>query len=100
MSVEGQIKRVFGKDYKMALAVSQAENGTRKCDRVSKPNTNGSVDIGVFQVNTVHLKRVTEAELKTCLGNIRYAHSLFKKQGHWGAWAAFNNGSYKRFLTE
>src|SRR5262245_34198797 len=51
MNTEEYIAYKFGKDAKMALAVSQAENGTRQCDRVGI-NKNNTLDLGIFQINT------------------------------------------------
>lgn len=95
--MEGQIRRVFGEHAEMALAISWAENGSRKCDRVSKPNSNGTFDYGVFQLNSIHLKKgYTEAQFKDCLTNILVAKQIFDRQG-WEPWVAYKNGSYKRY---
>lgn len=82
----------------MALAVSRAENGTRQCDRFGI-NTNKTIDVGVFQINTVHLKKgYTLQDLADCKKNIDIAYDIFKAQG-WTPWVAHNNGSYKKFLN-
>lgn len=97
LSTEDYICYVFGKDCKMALAVSQAENGTRKCDRFGV-NTNKTIDFGVFQINTVHLKKGwTVAELIDCHKNIDYAYEIYQAQG-WHPWVAYQNGNYKQYL--
>lgn len=106
MTVEGQIVRVFGgyrrngDIVKLALAVSQGENGTRQCDRVSKANSNGSYDIGVWQINTIHTHRISVEDLKDCLKNIQFAHKLFTEQKGFGAWVVYNRGLYKKYLIE
>jgi hypothetical protein len=83
----------------MAIAISQAENGTRACDRKGAKNSNGTHDWGVFQINEVHLKKgYSLADFKDCLTNIRIAHEIFKRQG-WSPWSVYKNGSFKRFLT-
>ena len=82
----------------MALAVSQAENGTRQCDRVSKPNTNGSYDIGVFQINTIHTpSKATKEQLKDCMTNIQVAKRIYDAQG-WSPWTVYKTGKYKKYL--
>ena len=93
LSVEQQINRVFGKDATMALAVSQAENGTRQCDR--KGGT--SNDWGVFQINEVHLNRWTLEQLQDCTQNILIAKVLFDEQS-WTPWTVYKTGAYERFL--
>lgn len=79
----------------MALAISQAENGTRQCDRVSKPNSNGTRDFGVFQVNEIHSKK---GNLKDCKDNIRVAYEIFKAS-KWNAWTVYKTGAYKKYLN-
>jgi hypothetical protein len=82
----------------MALAISQAENGTRQCDRVAGPNKNGTYDYGLFMINEVHLKKgYTIAQLKDCNFNIKVAKAIFDRQG-WNPWSTLKNGSYKKFL--
>lgn len=98
LPVELQIKKIFGKqNYKLAIAISWAENGSRQCDRISKQNTNGSYDVGLFQINTVHLKKgYTMKQLQNCTENIKIAKSIFDKQG-WNPWVAFTNGTWKNY---
>lgn len=99
MTVEDKICKAFGKDCKLALAVSQAENGTRQCDRLNV-NTNKTADIGLFQINTIHLKKgYSLKDLMDCDKNIEVALTIYKRQG-WNPWVAYTNGSYKKFLTK
>lgn len=92
LPVEAQICRVFGKDCRMALAVSQAENGTRKCDRVSSTG-----DVGVFQINyAAHWKK--GFNLFTCYENIQVAKQIYDRQG-WSPWTVYKTGAYKKYLT-
>lgn len=93
--VEREIVRVFGKDCKMALAISQAENGIRQCDRVSARNSNGTYDYGVFQINSIHSHL---GDLTDCKDNIRVAKIIFDSSG-WSAWSVYKNQSYKNFLA-
>lgn len=97
MTTEQYICWKFGKDCKMALAISQAENGTRQCDRLTiEPNH--TVSIGLFQINTVHFKQYPLKQLITCQGNIDAAKDIYDKQGNWEAWSTYKNNSYKKFL--
>jgi hypothetical protein len=99
LSTEDYICYVFGPDCKMALAVSQAENGTRQCDRFGV-NTDKSIDVGVFQINSIHLKKgYTLADLLNCHKNVDIAYDIFKAQ-NWSPWVAYLNQSYKRFLNQ
>lgn len=97
MTTEDYICYRFGPDCKMALAVSQAENGTRQCDRFGV-NTNKTIDVGVFQLNSVHLKKgYTLADFMDCKKNTDIAFEIFQAQG-WNPWVAWQNKNYLRFL--
>lgn len=87
------IRWTFGTEAHTALAIATAENGTHACDRVHV-NKDGSKDIGIFQVNTVHAKK---GNLYDCRENIRVAYQIYKQSG-WGAWVAYQNKSYLKFL--
>jgi O-phosphoseryl-tRNA(Cys) synthetase len=93
MSVDGQIRKIFRSDAKVAIAISKAENGTRACNRIHQ-NKNGSVDIGVFQVNSVH---AAKGNLYDCTENIKVAHKIYKDSG-FNAWVAYKNGNYLAYL--
>lgn len=96
-TVEAMIKETFGKDAKVALAVSHAENGTRQCDRIHV-NNDKSVDIGIFQLNSVHFaKGYSVKDFANCKKNIEIAYQIFQKQG-WSPWVAYKNNSYKKYL--
>lgn len=77
----------------VALAVAKAESGMR-CDAL---NINvGSADLGVFQLNTIHLAKGggwTLSKMGDCYGNVDLAYELWKQNG-WGAWVAYTNRSY------
>lgn len=78
----------------MALAISQAENGTRACDRIHV-NSDKSIDIGPFQINSIHAKK---GNLYNCLDNIRVAHAIYQKQG-WSPWVVYQTKAYLKFLN-
>ena len=77
----------------MAIAIAKAESGLR-CEAVNV-NRGGSVDKGVFQLNSVH---TAKGNLDDCLEGIKIAKVIYDRQG-WSPWVAYTNKSYKRFLT-
>ena len=86
-------------DCKIALSVAQAESGFRE-DAINI-NTNNTVDIGIFQINSIHyskpgcsLKEVVIEEK-----NVICAVSIWKASG-WGAWSSVNNGSFLAHLDK
>lgn len=81
-------------DCKMALAIASAESGLR-CNAVNI-NDNNTADLGVFQLNTVHLKKGgdwTLANMGDCYKNVDLAYEMWKEQG-WNPWVAYLNGTY------
>jgi hypothetical protein len=96
--LEEYICKKFGPfECKTALAIAKAESGLKE-DAVNI-NKNGTIDIGIFQINSVHfnqegcsLKDIVFAEK-----NVDCAHKIFEKQG-WEPWVAFINGSFKKQL--
>lgn len=91
-------------DCKIALAVAKAEglaydeNGEVIPD-LFNINTNGSMDVGIFQINSIHYKK-PQCKLKDMIDpvkNVDCAYSIYERSG-WNAWSAFNNGSYEKQL--
>lgn len=92
--VEKYIYQVFGiEDYKVALAVAKSESGLRE-DAINI-NDNGTIDVGTFQINSVHFKQegCSLKEVATMKGNVDCAYKLYKQSG-WNPWVAFNKGSF------
>lgn len=89
-----------------ALAVARAENGTMVCDRVNV-NSNFTIDVGVFQINTVHFKRWPLTDLIDCYKNVDAAYVIWDRadgiegdgKGNFSPWVAYWSGSYERFLN-
>jgi soluble lytic murein transglycosylase-like protein len=63
-------------------------------------NTNGTVDRGLMQVNSIHADLVGGdlARLYDPATNIKIAYSLSKGGQDWTPWSVYNNGNYRRFL--
>jgi len=88
----------FGPDCRVALAIQRAENARGTCE-VFHYNSDGTLDWGYFQINTVHLKRagVNLRDLLDCRANIDFAYQLYLERG-FAPWSTFNDGTYRRFL--
>ena len=74
------------------LAIMMAESS---CDpNAFNTNSDGSNDMGLFQINSVHNKpNRNNPEL-----NVRYAYQIYKSQGL-KAWVAYTNKSYLKFMN-
>jgi hypothetical protein len=88
-----------GKDQiATATAIALAESGGRT-DAKGGPNSNGTFDWGLFQINDVH--KPTDAEKTDPLANARRAYKIWVQAGHsFKPWATYNSGSYKKHVTD
>jgi len=96
--LEQMICETFGNwECKTALAVAQAESGMRV--DAWNSNTNGTLDIGLFQINSIHWDKegCSLAELVTEEGNVKCAKKIYDDSG-WSAWSVVNNGEVGRHL--
>lgn len=89
----------FGPACRVALAVQRAENPQGKCE-VYHYNSDGTLDWGYFQINTVHLKRrgVNLRDLLDCKANVDFAYRLYLEQGGFDPWSTYRSGAYRRYL--
>jgi len=88
----------FGSACRVALAVQRAENPHGACE-IYHYNSDGTLDWGYFQINTVHLKRagVNLRGLLDCEVNIDFAYQLYTERG-FEPWTTFRSGAYRQFL--
>jgi hypothetical protein len=89
----------FGSDCRLALAIQRAENPQGRCE-IYHYNTDGTLDWGYFQINTVHLKRpgLNLHDLLDCKANIDFAYQLYQEQQGFSAWSTYKSGAYRRFM--
>jgi len=88
----------FGAACSVALAVQRAENPRGACE-IYHYNSDGTLDWGYFQINTVHLKRagVNLRDLLDCKANIDFAYQLYTERG-FQPWTTYNSGAYRQYL--
>jgi hypothetical protein len=91
----------FGSECRIALAIQRAENPQGKCE-IYHYNTDGTLDWGYFQINTVHLKRpgLNLRDLLDCRANIDFAYQLYVEKHGFTPWATFKSGLYRRYLRD
>jgi len=88
-------------DHKTAYAIAMSENGYEmwgnqwKADAVNTANDDGSYDVGVMMINSVH--GYPQEELLTIEGNVRAGYNVYLMQT-FRAWSDYNNGRYERYL--
>jgi len=88
----------FGSGCRTALAIQRAENPRGECE-IYHYNSDGTLDWGYFQINTVHLKRpgVNLRGLLDCKANIDFAYQLYTERG-FEPWTTYRDGAYRRYL--
>ena len=90
----------FGPACRIALAIQAAENSRGACEVYHYNSSDGTLDWGYFQINTVHLTRpgLNLRDLLDCKTNIDFAYNLFREKG-FEPWTAYTSGAYRKFLT-
>lgn len=78
----------------MAAAIALAESGGNS-NAINSSNSNGSIDRGLFQINSIHGSNSTT----DVASNVRYAIQLSKNGTDWTPWTVFKTGAYRRFLN-
>jgi hypothetical protein len=81
--VEARIREVFGVHAERALAIARCESGLRS--NALNVNRNKTTDKGIFQLNSVHKKRLAGRDPFDPEVNIQVAHEIFQEQG-FGPW--------------
>lgn len=103
--VEQVILKVFGiEDYRVARAIAIHENnyigrGNKWDAEAWNTNTNRTIDVGIFQINSVHFNKpgCSFKELLDVEKNVLCAKSIYDAQS-WEPWVVFQTGSFKRSL--
>jgi hypothetical protein len=90
----------FGPACPVALAIQLAENAAGACEVYHYNASDGTLDWGFFQINTVHLTRrgLNLRDLLDCKANIDFAYQLFLEEG-FEPWTTFRNGAYRKYLA-
>jgi hypothetical protein len=77
----------------VAAAVALAESGGNP--DASNTNTNGSIDRGLWQINSVHGAQSTF----DVTGNVKSAISISGNGANWSPWVTYQTGAYKKFMS-
>lgn len=80
-----EIERVFGDDAENALKVAQCESGFRTVICNDGLNRDGTVDCGIFQINS-NVHGIDRKWLKNYRINIAAAKQLHDEWGNWSPW--------------
>lgn len=76
----------------MAAAIAMAESGGNSAAYLV--DSNGSIDRGLWQINSVHGAQSTF----DIMGNARSAVAISNNGTNWRPWTTYNSGAYRQFL--
>lgn len=87
--VEKEIKSTFPEQPELAVRVARCESNLHP-DAVNRNNPNGTIDRGVFQINSVHNSRLAKLGLDPFdpIDNIQFARMLYDESG-WLPWVCY-----------
>jgi hypothetical protein len=80
----------------IAIAVALAESGGNP-DAVGGPNSNGTRDWGLWQINDIH--NPTDRQKKSPAANWLMAWRIAGMGTSWSPWATYNSGKYREFMN-
>lgn len=84
---------VTGSNIAIATAIALAESGG-DTDVVSKPNRNGTVDKGLWQINSVHADLLATYNYADPAQNAQMMFILSHNGTNWSAWSTYKSGAY------
>jgi Lysozyme like domain len=88
-----------GNDLVIAIAVAKAESGWRFSAR--NGNTNGSIDCGLWQINSVHKQLLKKNNCYDPKANARMARAIWQQShGSWSPWVTYQHHKHAQFITE
>jgi len=77
-----------------ATAVALAESGGEST--ATNKNTNGSIDYGLWQINTVHGSLLNQGDKFNPLDNAKMALTVWQRAGNkWTPWTVYKTGAYR-----
>lgn len=87
-------------ELQTAVAVALAESGGNP-GAVNRANSNGSVDYGLFQINTVHGSLLTQGDKFNPADNAKMAFTVWSRAGNkWTPWSVYKSGRYRAYIPQ
>ncbi len=89
--IKQEIKETFPEDPETALKIARCESNFNP-DAVNRNNPNGTIDSGIFQINSVHNSRLEKLDIDVFdpEDNIRFARMLYDNRG-WLDWVCYTH---------
>lgn len=91
---------VTGGNVSIATAIALAESGGNT-DIQSPPNTDGSVDLGVWQINNkAHRDLLNGKDWRDPAQNAAMMFSVSNGGTNWRPWSVYTSGAYLKYLSQ
>lgn len=88
-----------GADIVTATAIALAESGGNPS--ATHLNSNGTIDYGLWQINSVHGSLLSSGDWRVPADNARMAHTIYAQAGNkFTPWSTFNSGAYKSKVAQ
>jgi hypothetical protein len=87
-----------GNGLLIAVEVGMAESGC-VASKTSPPNSDGTVDRGLWQINSVAHREVSNSCAYDAQCNADAAYQISSGGSSWSQWSTYNDGSYRNFAT-
>lgn len=86
-------------EFTIGAAIATAESGRRPGINNAGTNSNGTIDYGLWQINSVHADLLTGHDPYDPAQNAAMAYVIWKAAGGWTPWSTYNNGAYEAFMA-
>ena len=87
-----------GQSQIIAIAIALAESGGRI--NATHTNTDGSIDRGLWQINSVHKQYSASQLLSSPAYNAKAMYEISSGGRNWYPWATYTSGAYQKYLNE
>lgn len=88
-------------DVTIARALMKTESGCNPVRDNAGLNTDGTNDVGLMQINSIHVSSglISEEARRDPAANMAAAYALYRGAGYkWTPWSAYNSGDYLKNL--
>ena len=87
-------------DAEIDTAVAVARGESEWNPRATNNNTNGTIDYGLFQINSIHQSILSGGDRFNPADNAKMAFKIWQQAGNsWTPWVAWKTGAYRKYLT-
>ena len=99
-NIKAHIRSVFPEDSQTAIAIAHCESGL-KPNAYNPSNNDGSTDGGLWQINSVHDKRLQQLGLDKYNPEdaTAYARILYDERGGWEDWVCYWKNMHIAYLN-